>query len=125
MKAPALLFSLLLGACASISEPVKSTLDVTGSWKGSWRYSHFAYEEKFSFDLKQSNGSIVGTGIDEKGVGASVRGHIANNKVRLIIKPADGSDPVTFEGIAEDVLMKGSFSVGNVKGVWFAKKVRA
>jgi hypothetical protein len=124
MRVLALLVSLLLGACAPISEPLKSTRDVTGSWKGSWRYSHFAYEEKFSFDLKQSNGSIVGTGIDEKGVGASVRGDIVNNNVRLIVKPADGSDPVTFEGIAEDILMKGSFSVGNVKGVWFARKAR-
>jgi hypothetical protein len=123
MRVLPLLVSLLLSACASTSESTL-TLDVTGSWKGAWRYSHFAYEETFSFDLKQSNGSIVGTGIDEKGVGASVRGSIANNKVRLIVKPADGSESVSFEGIVEDVLMKGSFSVGNVKGVWFAKKVR-
>jgi len=122
-----IIIALLLAACSSVSTSTGSDTNLTGSWNGTWQYSHFAYEEQFTFQLTQQGRDIIGVGIDENGVKAKITGKVKNNKVELTLRPEDGSDPVKFKGVIENngMYMRGKFSVKSTVGIWLAKKVNA
>jgi hypothetical protein len=124
MKLLLTVITLFLVGCASVSTDAGTDADVTGTWNGMWRYTHFAYEERFIFKLTQQDGEIAGTGVDEKGIGAEIVGRIKQSNIHLTVRPADGSHPITFEGKIENNgnYMRGTFSVGNTVGVWFARR---
>jgi hypothetical protein len=119
-----IIITVFLVGCSSISTSTGVDTNLTGSWNGMWQYSHFAYEEKFTFQLTQQDRDIVGVGIDEKGVNAEIVGRVKNNYVKLTLHPEDGSDPIQFKGKVENngMYMQGKFSVGNTAGIWFAKR---
>jgi hypothetical protein len=126
MKLSLAVITLFLVGCSSVSTDAGTDVNITGTWNGMWRYSHFAYEERFIFKLTQQDREIVGTGVDEKGIEAEIVGRIKKSNVDLTVRPADGSHPITFEGKIENNgnYMRGKFSVGNTVGVWFARKER-
>lgn len=98
------------------------TTSLDGHWEGAWQFADGSYVEKFSFDLTQSGITVVGSGLDEKGVTAKVSEKIEDLSFTLVVVPEDGADPIVFSGQKVNKSIRGVWRVGTTTGPWAAEK---
>jgi hypothetical protein len=76
--------------------------------------------ERFSLTLNQNGDAITGTGIDEHGEPAQVKGTIVEHQVRITIWNQGGS--AVFAGVQTGDRINGTWTMGEEKGPFWIKR---